>query len=211
MIEAARPVFAENALLPGYEVRAIVVPSLARPGGVEPARFSVFDEGGAHKVTVTRSATGEYTPSASRVDERVPRGNSAENDQAQDNSLYASLFYTAVKQGVPSDLIMQILRIHAYETDFRQRVRAGDGLEFFFDMKGEDKGIDGSSANCWQPPSRFGGAKATSSTGSTRGTACRLLRRGGEHVAQVPHAPAGTRRGRAPHVGFRRGAVTRCC
>ena len=33
---------------------------------------------------------------------------------------------------------MQILKIHAYETDFRQRVRAGDGFEFFFDVKDED-------------------------------------------------------------------------
>ena len=41
-------------------------------------------------------------------------------------------------------MILQILKIHAYETDFRQRVRAGDGFEFFFDVKDEDKGIDGS-------------------------------------------------------------------
>ena len=40
-------------------------------------------------------------------------------------------------------MILQILKIHAYETDFRQRVRAGDGFEFFFDVKDEDKGIDG--------------------------------------------------------------------
>ena len=52
-------------------------------------------------------------------------------------------------------MIMQIMRIHAYETDFRQRVRAGDGFEFFFDMKDEDKGIDGrASASCWPRPSR---------------------------------------------------------
>ena len=32
MIEAARPIFAEAALLPGFEVRAIVLPS---PGKAE--------------------------------------------------------------------------------------------------------------------------------------------------------------------------------
>ena len=41
-------------------------------------------------------------------------------------------------------MILQILKIHAYETDFRQRVRAGDGFEFFFDVKDEERGIDGS-------------------------------------------------------------------
>ena len=37
--------------------------------------------------------------------------------------------------------------IHAYETDFRQRVRAGDGFEFFFDVKEDEKGIEGRSAS----------------------------------------------------------------
>ena len=63
----------------------------------------------------------------------------AKATRSQDNSLYASLHYTAAKQGVPTDLIMQIMRIHAYTADFRQRVRAGDGIEFFFDVKDEDE------------------------------------------------------------------------
>jgi len=52
--------------------------------------------------------------------------------------------HTAERQGISPDLIMHILKIHAYETDFRQRVRAGDGFDFFFDVKDEDKGADGS-------------------------------------------------------------------
>lgn len=144
MIEASRSVFAESALLPGYEIRAIALPVPSRPHGAELVRFSVFDESGAHKVTVTRNATGEYVPSASRTDERITPALLSESDQAQDNSLYASLHYTAAKQGVPRDLILQIMRIHAYETDFRQRVRVGDGVEFFFDLKEEERGVDGS-------------------------------------------------------------------
>jgi murein DD-endopeptidase MepM/ murein hydrolase activator NlpD len=142
MIEAARPIFAETALLSGFEVRAIVLPSPAKPSG-EPVRFSVFDEAGAHKVTVSRNAAGEYVPSATLTEERIAATVLGESDQAQDNSLYASLHYTAAKQGVPIDLIQQIMRIHAYTADFRQRVRVGDGIEFFFDVKGEERGIDG--------------------------------------------------------------------
>jgi murein DD-endopeptidase MepM/ murein hydrolase activator NlpD len=142
MIEAARPIFAETALLPGFEVRAIVLPSPAKPSG-EPVRFSVFDEAGAHKVTVSRNAAGEYVPSATLTEERIAATVLGDSDQAQDNSLYASLHYTAAKQGVPIDLIQQIMRIHAYTADFRQRVRVGDGIEFFFDVKGEERGIDG--------------------------------------------------------------------
>ena len=111
IIEAARPVFAESALQPGYEVRAILMPSLAKPNG-EPVRFSVFDDSGVHKVTVTRNAAGEYLPSATPTEERISASVLGESDQLQDKSLYSSLAYTAAKQGVPDDLIMQIMRIH---------------------------------------------------------------------------------------------------
>ncbi len=101
-------------------------------------RFSVFDDAGAHKVTVTRDATGGYEPSATLTEERITASVLGDNDQVQDNSLYSSLHYTAAKQGVPDDLILQIMRVHAYDTDFRQQVRVGDGVEFFFDMKDEE-------------------------------------------------------------------------
>jgi len=82
-------------------------------------------------------------PSATLTEERIAASVLGESDQAQDNSLYASLHYTATKQGVSTDLIQQIMRIHAYTADFRQRVRAGDGIEFFFDVKDDERGVDG--------------------------------------------------------------------
>jgi murein DD-endopeptidase MepM/ murein hydrolase activator NlpD len=143
MMEATRSSFPDSALLPDFEVRATTLPSPARPNSGEVVRFSIFDERGGHKVTVTRNATGEYVPSITRGEERVVLELLSDRDQAQDNSLYASMFATIEPQGVAPETIMQIMRIHAYTTDFRQRVRAGDTVEFFFDMKGEDKGIDG--------------------------------------------------------------------
>ena len=55
-------------------------------------------------------------------------------------SLYASLHHAASKQGVSDNAILQALKIHAYRTDFSQRVRAGDAFELFFE---EDKGARG--------------------------------------------------------------------
>jgi murein DD-endopeptidase MepM/ murein hydrolase activator NlpD len=80
---------------------------------------------------------------AEEGDGATPAAALSNADKLQDNSLYASFYYTAAKQGIPHDLIMQVMRIHAYGTDFRRRVRAGDAVELFFDMKGEEKGIDG--------------------------------------------------------------------
>jgi murein DD-endopeptidase MepM/ murein hydrolase activator NlpD len=54
---------------------------------------------------------------------------------ASASSLYASLHHAATRQGLAGEVIWRILKIHAYQTDFSQRVRAGDTFEFFFDSK----------------------------------------------------------------------------
>jgi murein DD-endopeptidase MepM/ murein hydrolase activator NlpD len=144
MTDAARNALPDGALQPGQEMHVTLVPSVIRANRMEPIRVSVFGEGHDHKVTVTRNAAGEFVASASPIDERALRAEVADDDQPQASSLYASLHSTAERQGIPTDVILQILKIHAYETDFRQRVRVGDGFEFFFDVKDEDRGIDGS-------------------------------------------------------------------
>ncbi len=141
--DAAKTVFADTALQPGQEVHVTLVPSVTRANRVEPVRFSVFGEGHDHKVTIARDAAGEFVASASPIDERTVRAPIVDDDQPRASSLYTSLQYTAERQGVPADVIVQILKIHAYETDFRQRVRVGDGFEFFFDVKDEDKAMEG--------------------------------------------------------------------
>jgi murein DD-endopeptidase MepM/ murein hydrolase activator NlpD len=142
MLDASRSFFAESDLQPGYEIVPVVLPLPSKPGG-ELVRFSILDDSGAHKVTVTRNGTGEYVPSPGRVEERVRSVALTDSDRAQDNSLYASFYTMAAKHGVPADLITQILRVHASGTNFFQRVRVGDGVELFFDLKGEDRGVDG--------------------------------------------------------------------
>jgi murein DD-endopeptidase MepM/ murein hydrolase activator NlpD len=142
MSDAARNALPDGALSPGQEVQVTLVPSVVRANRLEPIRFSVFGEGQEHKVTVTRNAAGEFVASASPIDERIARADLSDNI-AQSSSLYASIYNTAARQNVSADVVLQILKIHAYETDFRQRVRAGDSFEFFFDMKEDDKGAEG--------------------------------------------------------------------
>jgi murein DD-endopeptidase MepM/ murein hydrolase activator NlpD len=141
MSDASRTALPEGALTPGQEMQVTLVPSVVRANRMEPIRFSVFGEGQEHKVTVARNAAGEFVASGSPIDERIVRPDLTD-DPAQAASLYSSLYNTAAKQGITADLILQILKIHAYETDFRQRVRAGDAFEFFFDTKEDDKGKD---------------------------------------------------------------------
>jgi murein DD-endopeptidase MepM/ murein hydrolase activator NlpD len=57
----------------------------------------------------------------------------ASDAQSSATSLYASLHHTVSRQGMADPAILRILRIHAFQTDFSQRVRAGDAFEFFFE------------------------------------------------------------------------------
>jgi murein DD-endopeptidase MepM/ murein hydrolase activator NlpD len=142
MADAARTALPDGALAAGQEMQVTLVPSVTRANKMEPIRFSVFGDGQEHKVTVTRNAAGEFVASASPIDERIVRPELTA-DAAQASSLYYSIYNTVARQGISPDAILQILKIHAYETDFRQRVRAGDAFEFFFDLKEEDKGAEG--------------------------------------------------------------------
>jgi murein DD-endopeptidase MepM/ murein hydrolase activator NlpD len=143
MVQAAKDVFADTALLPGHEVHVTLVPSLTKPGVSEPVRFSVFADGQLHKVTVTRKADGDFTASASPIDERIVRAAVGPADKVSAASLYASFYTASLAQGLSQETIQQVLKIHASEADFRRRVQGADISELFFDVKEEGKGADG--------------------------------------------------------------------
>jgi murein DD-endopeptidase MepM/ murein hydrolase activator NlpD len=143
MIEAARNIFPESRLAPGQEVRITLVPSLTQKDRKEPARFSIFSGGHDHMITVMRSAAGEFVASKSpSIEEEIANAALGDSDRASSSSIYASVFYAGLLQHVPSDEIMKVIKIHASETDFRRRLRPGDAVEFFFDMK-DETGPDG--------------------------------------------------------------------
>jgi murein DD-endopeptidase MepM/ murein hydrolase activator NlpD len=137
MIAAARTVFPETALAPGHEVHVVLVPSLTRATSMEPARFSVLDERRNHKVSVTRNAAGEFVASPTPFENSIVRAAMSYGDVAQSSSVYASLYNAALLQGLPPETIMQTLRIHAYDADFRRRIHHSDQAELFFDLRGE--------------------------------------------------------------------------
>lgn len=142
MIEAGHGIFPENSLTAGQEVRITLVPSLSDPNKMEPARYSIFSDGHEHLVTVSRSAAGEFVASAKPpFDEELQRVANGDDDP-QNATLYSAVYYAASAQHIPSDTIQRILSVNAYDTDFRRRVRPGDTLEMFFDMK-DDQSMDG--------------------------------------------------------------------
>jgi murein DD-endopeptidase MepM/ murein hydrolase activator NlpD len=140
MIESARNIFPEASLAPGQEVRITLVPSLTRRDKKEPARFSIFSDGHDHLVTVTRNAAGEFVASKSpAIGEEIANAALDTNDKASTSSVYASVYYAGLLQHVPEDSIMKVMKVHASQTDFRRRLRPGDQVEFFFDVKDDPK------------------------------------------------------------------------
>lgn len=146
MLEPIGKMFPESALTPGHEVEVTLIPSLTQPDRTEPAGFSVYAVGDGvkvHKLTVSRSAAGEFVATTEKgTAQEELRPQLGEGDQSQSASLYASVYYASLVQQVPTDTIQQILRIHAYDTDFRRRIRASDQIELFFDPK-EETSVDG--------------------------------------------------------------------
>lgn len=144
MIESARAIFKDSDLQPGLELHLTQVASLADPTRKEPARFSIFADGHVHKVTVKRGAGGEFeasaTPFGSEAAVRALLSDDGDEGQARGASLYAGIYHALMLQSVPAETIAQIMKVHAYDTDYRRRLRIGDQLEMFFDVKDEAAG-----------------------------------------------------------------------
>lgn len=143
MAETAKTLIPDGVLTAGQEVRITMVPSLTQAGRSEPARFSVFSEGHDHKVTVVRNSAGDFVASATPFEEVAPQETAGDTPQAQLSSLYSSFYAAGLMQNIPAETIQQMLRVHAYETDFRRRVRGNDVIEMFFDLR-DDSSPDSS-------------------------------------------------------------------
>jgi murein DD-endopeptidase MepM/ murein hydrolase activator NlpD len=157
MAETARSLLPESSITSGHEVEMTMAASLAQEGKLEPIRYSVFGPRGEHRVTVERNAAGELVASAEAPQAAGASGGSG-GERARSASLYASLYYGALAQGIPPDTIETILKIHAYEADFRRRARGSDSVELFFDLKEEDKGADGALGEMLMTSITVGGA-----------------------------------------------------
>jgi murein DD-endopeptidase MepM/ murein hydrolase activator NlpD len=144
MADAARTALPDGNLAAGQELHVTLALAPTRANRLEPIRVGIYAEGPVHQLTIARNAAGEFVASQTPVEGHVAHADLGDGDQPQASSLYASLYSTALRQGIPHEVIFEILKVHAYETDFRQRVRPGDGFEAFFDIKEEDKGIEGS-------------------------------------------------------------------
>ena len=137
------PALSANDVKQGQQVRFYLLPAPSDTGQMEPVKVSVFAKGGTHIVSVARNKHGDLVANT----EAEPAETSAKNQQPARATLYTSFYEAALKQNIPADTILKLLRVHSYDVDFKQKVRSGDMFEVFFD----DDSTDRDTARCSTP------------------------------------------------------------
>ena len=134
MTSSMGQIFPANSLRHGQELQLTLEHSAANPDRREPTSFSIMSENGKHIVTVTRRSSGDYSASRTPVRDYAALRKIIEEKVSgpRASTLYASVYHSALLQNVPSETILRILRVNAYQTDFGRRIRAGDTIELFF-------------------------------------------------------------------------------
>ncbi len=131
--ESMETIFSANNIKAGQELHLMLTPSLTQINEMDLVRVSIY-ESGLHLVSVARNAAGEFIASNHGAHSALLEQLAAKNSTSR-SSLYRSFYNAAKKQNITQDRIMKILRIHAYDSDFKQRVSPGDGFELFFDLQ----------------------------------------------------------------------------
>ena len=134
--DAVAKVVKTKKLRAGEEVRLALTPSEVEEGSLDVAKISLFYQN-APLITLARSEGG-YVPSDKPVQ---PEADSEENT-GERASVYLSTYRATKAQGLPDDFITKFLKIHSYDVDFKQRVKAGDSFELFYDLAQEEGGAE---------------------------------------------------------------------
>jgi murein DD-endopeptidase MepM/ murein hydrolase activator NlpD len=140
IVEVSIPVFPPEAVRAGQEIHVRLTRSLTDVDYMEPLSLSIFDPGHIHRLTVKRNPSGEFSASTDLDQASLFRAMLRDDTAEKTSNLYSAIYDAGLTQKLPPELILKILRIHVYETDYRRRVQNGDQIELFFDMVPQTEG-----------------------------------------------------------------------
>lgn len=135
--EAIAKVTKTKKLRANEEVRLALTPSSVEEGALDVAKISLLYQN-TPTITLARASEGGYVQS----DKPVKAEAESEEDTGERASVYLSTYRAAKAQGLPDDFITKFLKIHSYDVDFKQRVKAGDNFDLFFDLAQEEGGAE---------------------------------------------------------------------
>ncbi len=143
--EAMEPIYSATNIKLGQELHLMLTPSLTTNNEMDLVRVSIY-ESGAHVVTIARNSAGEFIASNHGAHSALLEQLASKQKQ-RPTSLYNSFYHSSMKQSIDHKMIMKVLRIHAYDTDFKQRVGPGDGFELFYDVQGDQSTTEAKLGN----------------------------------------------------------------
>ena len=138
--EAMEPIYPARDIKQGQELHLMLTPSLTTNNEMDLVRVSIY-ESGAHIVSIARNSAGEFIASNHGAHSALLE-QLASKAKERPTSLYTSFYNSSMKQSIDHKMIMKVLRIHAYDIDFKQRVGPGDGFELFYDVKKNQKATE---------------------------------------------------------------------
>lgn len=140
--QAREIAFAADQILKGEPLNAgdqlyiTTVPSLDRNAKVDVMKLSLFAEGQIHRVSIRRTATGQFSASTEPDQSALIQAMSNDNEKKL-STLFAAVYATGLAQNLTEEHIMSIVRVHAHDVDFQRPVQPGDQLELFFTLSSE--------------------------------------------------------------------------
>ncbi len=121
----------------GEELRLALAPSSVEEGSLDVAKLSLFYQS-SHVLTIARNGEGGFAQS----DRPVAAESNSDDSAGERATVYVSAYRAARSQDLPKDFITRFLKIHSYDVDYKQRVKAGDGFELFHEVSQDDNGAE---------------------------------------------------------------------
>jgi murein DD-endopeptidase MepM/ murein hydrolase activator NlpD len=132
----------DGGLKEGQKLRILMAPGGPGPNQrLQPYRVIVANESTIEAVAAL-SDLGKYVAvdvqSMNTTAEAADNNNDTEDDDGTGVRLYESIYETALRNKVPTNVIEDMVRIYSYDIDFQRKVQPGDSFDVFF--AGEDEG-----------------------------------------------------------------------
>ncbi len=126
IVAALNPHFSPASLKEGQKVTFALVPEIRDGAQVMVPSTLELAVGSNKRLTIERNELGKYA-----LLTNTPANNATDQYHAQ-AKIKKSLYLAAQNQGIPDKIIVDMMRIHAYDVDFQREVRVGDSFEVFY-------------------------------------------------------------------------------
>lgn len=109
------------------------------PNAQVPDVISIYDNT-EHLVTIARADNGEFVPALEpALASNLEDGNQSRPLAKGRTTIYQGVYQTALKHNMPPELARELIRIYAFDVDFKSTVKPTDKMEVFYSLDPEEE------------------------------------------------------------------------